>query len=242
MINLYLTSSIYSEADNIIFEELKILIFSIGVAVGAIAAVYVLNEHLDNKYYELYNYHDLDSDEETAVTLEDDEPRLGAPTEFKPRDQKVLVQNRYEKIAKNYNELRQHPVDSDEDEDEPMDNYPIENVRTKSNKEPYVISIEEFSEERENFDKVTVYYYQEDDTLCDDNEEVITDVLRFIGSDALTCFGDESDDENVVYIRNEPMEIDYEVIRLTKSYSETVLGFNHIDERAEMRRPPGYDD
>jgi hypothetical protein len=63
-----------------------------------------------------------------------------------------------------------------------------------------------------------------DDTLSDENEEIISDVSYVIGYDALSSFGDGSDDPDIVYVRNEKLQTDYEVTRLNKSYSETVLG------------------
>jgi hypothetical protein len=89
---------------------------------------------------------------------------------------------------------------------------------------PYVITTEEFSEGNDHYDKLTIYYYADDDTLVDDNEEIITDVIGTVGDQGLYSFGNGSDDPDVVYIRNEKRETDYEVICLNKSYSETVLG------------------
>lgn len=88
---------------------------------------------------------------------------------------------------------------------------------------PYVITSEQFGEEMDHHDKLTIEYYALDNTLVDDGEEIISDVEATIG-DAILSFGDGSDDADVVYVRNEKMAIDYEVIRLNKSYSETVLG------------------
>jgi hypothetical protein len=90
--------------------------------------------------------------------------------------------------------------------------------------EPYVISVEEFSEGKENYDKSTIYYYEADETLADENEETITDVIATVGRDSLNAFGVNSGDDDIVYVRNEKIGIDYEVIRIKGSYQEIVLG------------------
>lgn len=95
---------------------------------------------------------------------------------------------------------------------------------------PYVVDVVEYNESNFHFDKSTIYYYNIDDTLVDENEEPINDVDAIIG-DGLTRFGDGSEDPDIVYVRNEKLEIDYEVIRVEKSYQETVLGITDLPIR-----------
>jgi hypothetical protein len=99
----------------------------------------------------------------------------------------------------------------------------------------YIISIEEFSNERPEYDKISISYYETDDTLADETDEIVPDVETLIG-EALLCFGDQSDDPDVVYVRNECISIDYEIIRLHKSYQETVLGIKMVDDRGPTTR------
>jgi len=97
------------------------------------------------------------------------------------------------------------------------------NIFERSETAPYVIPFDEFGE-FSNRDELTIFYYAEDDTLADEQEEVIPNVSEVIGDEALTSFGDRSNDPDIVYVRNERLAIDYEVIRYHKSYQETVLG------------------
>lgn len=87
---------------------------------------------------------------------------------------------------------------------------------------PYVISDEEFADEMPHFDKVTLYYYMTDDILTDDNEEPIVDIDDVIGYDALVTLGNEQ--SNTIWVRNNRISTDYEVVRLNQSYQESVLG------------------
>ncbi|HAQ03030.1 TPA: hypothetical protein DCQ22_04020 [Candidatus Nomurabacteria bacterium] len=89
---------------------------------------------------------------------------------------------------------------------------------------PYVISIEDFNEGGENNSKVTLTYYDSDDVLCQPDDTPIPEVEKLIGTDSLTKFGMNSDDVDVVYVRNTNISADFEVIRVHSSYSHTVLG------------------
>ena len=102
---------------------------------------------------------------------------------------------------------------------------------------PYVITSEQFSEslsDNYNHDKITIYYYEEDDILVDEQEDPITDISSIIGDVALLNFGLNSNDPDIVFVRNEKISIDFEIIRYHKSYQETVLGF--IDKPNIKRR------
>lgn len=94
---------------------------------------------------------------------------------------------------------------------------------TRSEDDPYVISISEFQNDEEDYEKITVRYFEEDDTLV---AEMRTDPMPIesVGSANLLRFGDGSQDENIVYVRNEVLEMDFEVIKDEGSYVEQVLG------------------
>ena len=98
--------------------------------------------------------------------------------------------------------------------------------------EPYIISIEEYAEEFRNHEKVTVTYYEGDETLADENDEMIHDIESNVGLDNVTRFGQGgSQDENVVYVRNQRTGIDFEICRMTVGYSEHVLGLPPEDNQ-----------
>ena len=83
--------------------------------------------------------------------------------------------------------------------------------------EPRVISPDEFGELE--YDTVSLTYY-EDGVLADDMDESISDIEDLIGNDALNHFGDNEDDPDAVYVRNDRMKIDYEILRDPRPYSE----------------------
>lgn len=90
---------------------------------------------------------------------------------------------------------------------------------------PQIIPRLEFENEKTNYEVQTLMYYAYDDTVCDENEQVISSPEDLIGDDALVCFGLGSDDPNTVYICNDKRGTKYEVIKVSASYQEQVLGF-----------------
>jgi hypothetical protein len=215
----------------------KIGLFTLGLAIGSLTAYLMMREE---KYIDITN-------EEVSVGRENHER---FPQEYEnntenlyKEEEKVLVLNkdRYKKIVRRYNgDYTNIPDDSepgdnikpadDEDEEELRQCEKMsDEVNYKSNKDPYVISLSEFSDECDHFDKVTIYYYEDDWTLVDEDQEVINDHNSVIGPRALGCFGEDSEDPDIVYVRNENIQIDYEVIRLPKSYSQTMGGGSNED-------------
>lgn len=111
----------------------------------------------------------------------------------------------------------------------------LEFVEKRNTNEPYVISIDEFMDEHEDYDKHTLTYFEADETLIDSNEKIIPEVSATVGIDPLTMFGRFSKDKNIVYVRNERLEMDYEVCLDTRSYTEAIAGFRSPKVNMKMR-------
>lgn len=82
---------------------------------------------------------------------------------------------------------------------------------------PYVISPDEFAESEYNVQ--TLNYYS-DGVVADDDYNVVTDIEGYLGPDALSSFGIY--DLDVVYVRNEKYEIDYEILLDERRYYDIV--------------------
>lgn len=91
---------------------------------------------------------------------------------------------------------------------------------------PYTIHRDEFFEDSMGYTQATLTYYQGDDILTDELD------VPIYGHSALTGnmqFGHGSGDPNVVYIRNEEREDEYEILRHYGRYEVEVLG-HEIDQ------------
>lgn len=81
---------------------------------------------------------------------------------------------------------------------------------------PYVITPEDFSNSPPGYNAQPLNYFA-DGVLADD-WGVTVDIDEIIGEDAVNHFGEYVDD--IIYIRNERTEIDYEVTRDPRTYGE----------------------
>lgn len=94
---------------------------------------------------------------------------------------------------------------------------------------PYVISHDEFMENSYEHQQNTITYYLGDDTLADENSVAIDEVEATVGVENLQRFGHGSRDSSIVYVRNERIELDFEVILNRGTYLEEIVGFQHSE-------------
>jgi len=89
---------------------------------------------------------------------------------------------------------------------------------------PYVITVEEFMQDNEDFAKITVNYYEYDNTLASEDESIVQNHESFLGGDFQNYVGWKSGSDHTVYVRNENLSSDYEILVDPGSYEEEVLG------------------
>ncbi len=91
---------------------------------------------------------------------------------------------------------------------------------------PYVIPPEEFGE-LEDYDRVSLTWYA-DSFLTDENDCLIEDVEGIVGFESLTHFGEHED--NSVFVRNERLKCDYEILLDTRKYEDVLKKNPHLLE------------
>lgn len=99
-----------------------------------------------------------------------------------------------------------------------------EEIKARGPDKPYIISMDEFTENDAGHEQVTITYYEGDKTLADHNDKQVAMVDQTIGWDNLR-FGHRSGDDNVVFVRNEQYKLDMEIERDERRYGELVAGF-----------------
>lgn len=105
------------------------------------------------------------------------------------------------------------------------DNFDLEEeLKYRTKEEPYIITHDEYYAGDLEYENSSLTYYEQDDTLTDDQDKPIRDIEKTIGEDHLVRFGHGSRDRNIVYIRNDRLGMDFEVVKSTGSYVEEVLG------------------
>lgn len=100
---------------------------------------------------------------------------------------------------------------------------------SRTEEAPYVISEEEYMENETDYTQVTMTYYAGDGVLTDDEDRVIETIDEVIGDNNLIRFGHWSNDPRIVYIRNDVRELESEVILNDGKYSEVVQGFSEVN-------------
>ena len=200
------------------------LFLTTGLAIGGSAGYFVTKKMLEQKFEAELNEQISEVKEYYKLLRKEDGLDM-----LKAR---ITEEPKYEDVIAEYS-----GEETEEEEDVMVESESVEEERNPD--EPYIISVDEYMNDREEYDKNTVTYFEEDDVLVDEREQVIPDVDSTVGNDSLTKFGHKSNDTKVVYVRNERIESDFEILLDTRSYSETVLG---IREEKEVRRMRGEDD
>lgn len=100
---------------------------------------------------------------------------------------------------------------------------------------PFVISREDFAynEEYDDYEKITLTYYQNDRIVLDSEEDVLNDVATVVGWRNLSQFGGDSEDPDVVFVRNHRLQTDFEIVR--EEDSSLPLHVKYGMEKEEFR-------
>jgi hypothetical protein len=112
-----------------------------------------------------------------------------------------------------------------------------EEERSRSLDAPYVIHRDEFVQGQQNYDKICLTYYEKDDVVFDDRTTPLVDVDILIGESNLKRFGDGSGKKDVVFVRCDHIETDWEITRSHGDYVEEVLGgIRHSDDHRKTKK------
>jgi hypothetical protein len=188
----------------------------------------------------------------------------GTPVETPAATEEELLEDEKQEdeiIARRVTEARVQSVSLEKEADPSKGVYPIEQVensgsvnvfvdrnfdyeeekKLRTKDKPYVITHDEyFGAEFEDYDTIQLTYFT-DDVLVDENDKPVDDVNGTIGDESLARFGHGSKDKNIVYVRNEKLECEYEVTLADQTYLEALgLGpepgeIKHNDQRDRRR-------
>lgn len=174
-------------------------------------------------------------------------------TKLKKNNEKLHTKKNYTQYFKNqnrpdlaalaakYNGEEPEPLSGNEEKDKEMvleeiaEFTMIEDEAEKT--DPSIISMSEFANAGDEYECLTLNYY-DDDVVTDENDEPISKPEQILGEEALVSFGELSDDEDVVYVRNEKKKAMYEVVRTNKEYAAPKSrrrGKEHIDYDKEEK-------
>lgn len=105
---------------------------------------------------------------------------------------------------------------------------------------PYVITDYEFRVDRPEFEKLSLTYYREDDTLAEANDQYIPDQNGTAGDHNLhNYFGLVSGDPYLLHVRNERVGADFEITLNEGSYKREVLGMDIEEQTIKASKQRG---
>lgn len=99
-----------------------------------------------------------------------------------------------------------------------------EEIKKRTTERPYVITDDEYFQNSTDYTQVCLQWYTFDKVLATQGDEELTETDELVGDENLLKFGHGSNDANIVYIRNDGLEKEFEVIRIKGGYGETVHG------------------
>lgn len=201
-----------------------VVVFTAGAGVGAI----IMKKVMENRYEyeEEYEYEDnvscstdpdlpscVDEDKESEAPQPDpDRFRVGGDALVRS----TLGSNQYEEAKKNYNIFKNRGELPDPDTGTDVETSDPELVPDKT--KPYLISEEQYNEEFDKHDKLTLCYYK-DGVLADENEELVDDIAHTIGIPAYAAVGNS---DRTRWVRNEAIGADYEIVRMKLEYGDLI--------------------
>lgn len=95
---------------------------------------------------------------------------------------------------------------------------------------PYILTLQEFNDGDPEYDQNTLTYYEGDNVLADERDQPINNGIEtIVGGEGNLRFGHWSEDANVLYIRNDELQIDFEIVRSFGKFAVEVLGFGSED-------------
>lgn len=204
----------------------NIILFTTGAAIGSTVAWFIaktkyeqiVQEEIDSVKNEYNRLSKLVRNKFGTVTHDDEE--LNIKYEFEDNesdynrdlteDEQDVIE--YHKLAGKYHSSCD--TDGNYENDEEGDAGDEDEAQYING--PYVICPEDFANNPPGFNAQPLDYFA--DGILADSWGVQLDIDETIGEDAINHFGEYADD--IVYVRNERKELDYEVIKDPRTYEE----------------------
>lgn len=184
----------------------NVIMFALGAATGSL----ITWKLVEKKYKDL-------ADEEIASVVERFKNREKEEMEQHTEIVREFLEDEFVPEDQNGNEELQEEVEKlgyfYSDEGVTLDKYTVKVDNGEEFVAPYIISPQEYGE-KDDWDIKSWEYYS-DGVLVDETGEIVGNPGDIIGN-ALEHFGDYDDDS--VYVRNENIECDYEILKLEKNF------------------------
>lgn len=236
--------------------------FGCGAVVGGVVTAVVLDRQLRLKYNKIADdeiEHMKDFYREKEAELLDEQKKIASQPkpnlETMTRNLKEVAKSELISEREGYSqpvtpedveELQEREAAEEEERNAFVDlpgwNYD-QQVAGRTADKPFIMHFEEY-QQSECSHQITITYFEGDDVLIDESDEVISKKDEVVGMENLAKFGFGSGDRNVVYVRNPKLDIEYEILRHQGHYAKEILGLEeeHLEHSDMPRRRRTFDD
>ena len=192
------------------------LAFTVGVAAGALVTYILIKKHFkkiaDDEIDTMREYfQNKRAEEANALEEEPDEAEVKEARDEHQEDKPNIRE--YASLIKKENYTNYSDTTADKKKE-------VDDVE-----KPYVITPEEFGEL--DYSTISLTYYS-DGVLTYESDELVEDVDDIVGADFAEHFGEYEDDS--VFIRNDRMKTDFEILADKRNYSDVVETNPHSAE------------
>lgn len=175
-----------------------VFIFSLGAAAGATAAWMLAKTKFERLACE-----NIESVRQAYLKKTERENGFSAETNKKSAETENSDSQKPDLMTYYSNKIHREGYSGDDKKGEPAES-------------PYIIPPEAFGE-LDEYDQISLTYYA-DGVLADENDEVIDNSEEIVGKEALNGFGKYEEDS--VFVRNDRLKTDYEILSDQRDYSE----------------------
>lgn len=209
--------------------------------IGDYADPIKLSERLNPKDEALSTYRAMAESysEDVSVPAKNESALKPEPEEDMESFEKRIIEKAKEEVEDVKDRLGIFEEDEEQDEiEEEVVTVSVFETHQDDGKEStdiYVIPKDEFENGASEYTQNTLSYFDGDDVLADERDQPIHNTRSIIGEDNLR-FGEESMDPNIVYIRNDVLEVDFEICRSDGSFAHEVLGVVEHSEKRKIRK------
>ncbi len=200
----------------------EVMLFIAGLGIGSVGTYFVVKKHyedfMDEEIESVKEYY---KDNIMEIAKREFGESVVNPEKEEPVEEKENEPN-YQKIIKklNYGDYSQK-------DDKVVDFHKEDAPAVAEKKGPYVIGPDDFAN-GEQYDKITLTYFSEDGVFMSIEEEVIPEGMQLVGEENLDHIGEI--EEDVVYVRNEGLNTDYEVILEERAYSDSEYAAGNYED------------
>lgn len=104
-------------------------------------------------------------------------------------------------------------------------------IRVRTPDAPYIINVDEYMDDERDYRQSSLTYYRGDNILTDELDVPVYNIDKVVGK---LEFGKGSRDPSIVYVRNEQLEAEYEVI-LDHGYFQVQILGQELEEQFDSK-------